>query len=491
MRERNSAVLEKARLYENEFIKSISKDEKPLFHLCAPIGWINDPNGFSAFNDEYHLFYQYYPYDTIWGPMHWGHSKTKDFIKWEQLQVALAPDEDYDMEGCFSGSAIEDDGKHIIMYTGVLDKTNEDGKRILRQTQCIAIGDGINYEKLDCNPVITHEMLPEGSSLEDFRDPKIWKDGNEFYAVVASRSKDGSGQILMYKSKDLRSWEYVTIVDKSENKIGRMWECPDFFKLDENYILVISPQEVRADKNGFHNGNNTAYLIGKYDENNNKFNREKYSVIDYGLDFYAPQTFEAKDGRRIMIGWMHSWENRIVPHDFKWCGMMTIPRELTIKDGCLIQTPIREIENYYKNTVEYNNLSIEKEISLEGINGRTIDITLDIDASKSEEFQIKVAKNEEYETLISYSQRKSIITFDRSYSGKYGDILHRRDINVKKNNGKVKLRLIMDKYSVEIFINDGEHVMTSTFYTPLNAKDITFSSEGVTLVSIKKHDIIL
>ena len=491
MRERNAIVLEKAKIYEKEFIDSISKDEKPTFHLCAPIGWINDPNGFSSYNDEYHLFYQYYPYETIWGPMHWGHSKTKDFIKWEQLPVALAPDEDYDMEGCFSGSAIEDNGKHVLMYTGVLEKTDEDGNRILRQTQCIAVGDGINYEKLDCNPVITHEMLPEGSSLEDFRDPKIWKDGEEFYTVVASRSEDGSGQILMYKSKDLRKWEYVTIVDKSENKIGRMWECPDFFNLDGKDILVISPQEVKADKNKFHNGNNTAYLIGKYDKKNNSFEREDYNVIDFGLDFYAPQTFETKDGRRIMIGWMHSWENRIIPSDFKWCGMMTIPRELTIKEGCLIQSPIKEIENYYKNAVEYTDLAIEEEISLEGISGRTLDITIDIDASNSEEFQIKFAKNQEYETLINYNPRKSIVTFDRSYSGRYGDILHKRDMNVKENSGKVKLRLIIDKYSVEIFANDGEQVMTSTFYTPLEATDITFSSEGTTLVSIKKYDIIL
>lgn len=489
MREKDTKVLEKAKIYEKEFIDSIRKEERPGFHLSAPIGWINDPNGFSSYNNEYHLFYQYYPYDTIWGAMHWGHSKTSDFIKWEQLPVALAPDSDYDMEGCFSGSAIEDNGKHIIMYTGVLDKEDENGNSILRQTQCIAIGDGLNYEKLDCNPVITHDMLPEGSIVEDFRDPKIWKDGEEFYTVVASRSKDGSGQILMYKSKDLREWEYVTILDKSENKIGRMWECPDFFKLGEKYILVISPQEVKAKKMSFHNGNNTAYLIGEYNRESNSFNRENHKVIDYGLDFYAPQTMETKDGRRIMIGWMHSWENRIVPANFKWCGMMTIPRELTIKDGCLIQKPIKEIENYYKNTVEYIDLPIEEEVELEGVNGRMLDITIDIDASKSDLFQMKIAKNEDYETLVSYNPKLNTVTFDRSYSGIYGDIIHKRDMDVRKNGGKIKLRLIVDKYSVEIFANDGEQVMTSTFYTPLEAKDITFLSMGRSMINIKKHNI--
>lgn len=485
----NNFILEKARKYEKEFINSVSKEEKPSFHLCAPIGWINDPNGFSIFNDEYHLFYQYHPYDIVWGPMYWGHSKTNDFIKWEQLPVALAPDISYDMAGCFSGSALEHDGKHVIMYTGVLDNKDDDGTRTIRQTQCIAIGDGENYEKLECNPVITHEMLPEGSSLEDFRDPKIWKEGELFYCVVASRSNDGSGQILMYKSNNLKQWEFVTTIDKSKNKVGRMWECPDFFNLNGKDVLIISPQEVKANKDGFHNGNNTAYLIEKYDNEKNLFERECCNVIDFGLDFYAPQTLEAKDGRRIMIGWMHSWENRIVPGNFKWCGMMTIPRELTIKDGCLIQNPIREIKNYYRNTVEYNNLTIKDEVSLDGISGRELDITIDIDGSQAEEFQIKFAKNSEYETIISFNSKKNIIEFDRTYSGNYGDILHKREMKVNDKNGKVKMRLIIDKYSVEIFANDGEQVMTSTFYTPLEATDITFASEGNCIINIKKHDI--
>ena len=485
----NNFILEKARKYEKEFINSISKEEKPSFHLCAPIGWINDPNGFSTFNNEYHLFYQYHPYDVVWGPMYWGHSKTNDFIKWEQLPIALAPEASYDMGGCFSGSALEYDGKHVIMYTGVLDNKDENGERVVRQTQCIAIGDGENYEKLECNPVITHEMLPEGSSLEDFRDPKIWREGEEFYCVVASRSNDGSGQILMYKSNNLKEWEFVTIVDNSKNKVGRMWECPDLFSLNGKGVLIISPQEVKATKDGFHNGSNTAYLIEKYDNEKKSFERESCNVIDFGLDFYAPQTLESIDGRRIMIGWMHSWENRIVPGNFKWCGMMTMPRELTIRDGCLIQNPIREIENYYKNTVEYNNLIIKDEVSLDGIFGRELDITIDIDGSQAEEFKIKLAKNNEYETIISFNSKKNIIEFDRSYSGNYGDILHKREMKVRDKNGKVKMRLIIDKYSVEIFANDGEQVMTSTFYTPLEATGITFASEGNSIINIKKHDI--
>ena len=487
----NSEILDKARIFEEEAANNISDKERPSFHLSAPVGWINDPNGFSSFSGEYHLFYQYHPYDIKWGPMHWGHSKTKDFIKWEQLPAALAPDEEYDKGGCFSGSAIEVDGKHVLIYTGVVDKIEDDGSHLIRQTQCIAIGDGVDYEKLDCNPVITSDSLPQGSSLEDFRDPKMWKDGDYFYTVVGSRHADESGQILLYKSTDLRNWSFVTILDRSENKLGRMWECPDFFNLDGSDIMIISPQEVKAEGLKFHNGHNAAYLIGKYDKENYKFDREGYEPIDFGLDFYAPQTLEAEDGRRIMIGWMQSWENNIVPSSFKWCGMMTIPRELTIKDGHLIQNPIREIENYYKNTVKYENQLIQDEVNLDGISGREIDMTVEISGTDYEEFTISVAKNNEYETLINFDPKKNLISFDRSYSSKIGDFLHKRDMKVRDQNGKIKLRLIIDKYSVEIFVNDGEQVMTSTFYTELDATDISFYAKGNAIVNIEKHDIVV
>jgi beta-fructofuranosidase len=487
----NSEILDKARVFEKEAANNISDKERPSFHLSAPIGWINDPNGFSMFKGEYHLFYQYHPYDIKWGPMHWGHSKTKDFIKWEQLPTALAPDEEYDMGGCFSGSAIEADGKHVLMYTGVIEKMEEDGSHFIRQTQCVAIGDGIDYEKLDCNPVIDSCLLPQESNLEDFRDPKIWKEGEDFYVVVGSRYADGSGQILLYKSKDLRNWKFVTVLDRSENKLGRMWECPDFFKLDGHDIMIISPQEVKAEKLRFHNGHNVAYLIGKYDKENYIFDREGYEPIDFGLDFYAPQTLEAEDGRRIMIGWMQSWENNIVPSSFKWCGMMTIPRELSIKDGHLIQNPIREIQSYYKNTVKYENQLIQDKVKLDGISGREIDMTVEISGTDYEDFTISVAKNNEYETLINFDPKRNLISFDRSYSSKLGDLLHKREMKVRNQNGKIKLRLIIDKYSIEIFVNDGEQVMTSTFYTDLDVKGIEFYAKGNATINIEKHDIVL
>ena len=161
-----SEMLEKARKYEMEESMKITQDNRPVYHFSNPVGWMNDPNGFSEYKGEHHLFFQYYPYATHWDSMHWGHAKSTDFIKWEYLPTALAPDQDYDNFGVFSGSAIEDGEKQILIYTGVEEKAAPNGEKCIRQNQCVAIGNGVEYEKIENNPVVTADMLPEGSSLE-------------------------------------------------------------------------------------------------------------------------------------------------------------------------------------------------------------------------------------------------------------------------------------------------------------------------------------
>ena len=222
--------LKKAREYEVRKEKEIAPDKRPAFHLTPRVGWMNDPNGFSYHNGEYHLFYQYHPYDTNWGPMHWGHAVSKDLLKWEYCPTALAPDESYDNFGCFSGSADTlDDGRQILMYTGVQNTKDEDGKEIVFQTQCIAVGDGTNFEKYEKNPVITADALPEGASKIDFRDPKIWKEKDgTFRCVVGSRPADGSGQILLYSSKDGFSWNFEQILIQNKKSFWKNVGVPGF-----------------------------------------------------------------------------------------------------------------------------------------------------------------------------------------------------------------------------------------------------------------------
>lgn len=161
-------TVERANDYIQENREKVNPRYRPAFHVAPPVGWMNDPNGFIYYQGEYHLFYQYYPYNSQWGPMHWGHTKSKDLIHWEELPVALAPDEWYDKDGCFSGSAIEKDGRLYLMYTGHVVEND-----VVTQTQCIAVSDdGITFEKLASNPVIGAELLGDEGSIHDCRDPK-------------------------------------------------------------------------------------------------------------------------------------------------------------------------------------------------------------------------------------------------------------------------------------------------------------------------------
>ena len=229
-----SEKLQAARDFEAQYMPFIPDEERPAFHVTGGIGWINDPNGFSCYKGEYHLFFQYHPYSTKWGPMHWGHVKTRDFVTWERLPIALAPDTAYDEGGYFSGSAIEmPDGRQLLMYTGVHRLRREDGVVEEYQTQCIAVGDGVDYEKYEGNPVLTAKDLPEDGNPLDFRDPKIWRDEDGTYlSVVGNRTTDGSGAIRLFESEDCLHWNYAGTIDRCNNEYGRMWECPDFFPLD-------------------------------------------------------------------------------------------------------------------------------------------------------------------------------------------------------------------------------------------------------------------
>lgn len=485
-----SQSLQLAREYEQEKIKSVPPEQRPAIHVTPPVGWMNDPNGFSLYQGEYHLFYQYHPYGTNWGPMHWGHVKTKDFINWERLPCALAPDMEYDGQGCFSGSALEADGKHILMYTSVQEQEQADGRKRIRQTQSIAVGDGRHYEKFPQNPVIKGEMLPQGSSRADFRDPKIWRDEQGFYAVVGSKLEDGRGQLLLYSSADAYEWKYETVLDHGEKKYGEMWECPDFFPLADKQILIVSPQFMQAQGLAFHNGNNSLYFIGQYDRDKHIWERQDGVSLDFGLDFYAPQTLQTADGRRIMIGWLQNWDNYMTPDNFEWSGMMTIPRELSLEGECLRQRPVRELAGYQANEIRYEKQILEKaKTSLPGVNGRCIDLELTVTDGDYSYFEIAVAADEEHATKLIYDRLKGTVTTDRSASGLKRDVLCSRSMYVTKDKA-IKMRILIDLYSVEVFVNDGEQVMSSLIYTPLEAEGIYLDSDGRLEYTIIKYDIV-
>lgn len=483
--------LKKAINYEWEQMnKTEVKASKPGFHACPPIGWINDPNGLSFYKGECHLFYQYYPYDTQWGPMHWGHCKSKDMVKWEYIPCALAPDMEYDGQGCFSGTAIQDGEEHILMYTSVLDQTKEDGTRLVRQTQSIAIGDGHVYNKIEQNPVIKADILPEGSSKEDFRDPKIWKDGDTYFAVVGSKDASGEGQLALFSAKELTDWKFEKILDSGKGRYGTMWECPDFFSLEDRQILIVSPMEMKKEGLEFQEGSNSIYFIGDYDKEKKEFIRDRAYQIDYGPDFYAPETVETTDGRRVLVGWMQNWTNYLTPADFQWSGMMTVPRELHIENGRLIQEPVRELENYRVDPITYEAVEVSANTceTLDGISGRCLDMNVKA-TGEWDKFVIRLAADREHETLLIYDKKEGILTLDRSKAGMEKDSIPVRSMYVPAFENGLQLRILLDKYSVEIFANEGRQVMTALLYTPQEADKICFQTDGNALLWVEKYSI--
>ena len=519
-----SKKLSLARSFEKAHFSEIQRQERPGFHLSPVLGWLNDPNGFSFYKEEYHLFYQYNPYSTRWDAMHWGHWTSKDLLHWDYQEASLAPDEDYET-GVFSGTAIADkDGSHLIMYTADYTKapdysTDLSGKNgIRRETQCIARGDGREYQKFEGNPVLSEKDLPEEFTIEDFRDPKLWigKDGKYYAVTVARKKRDNLGAALLFSSENAVEWQYLDTIRENDGSFGGMWECPDFFFLEGRPVLSLSVMNMKNTSPLFRNGNCTVAFVGEeaeieleqesmVDLIENSMKTAKPQALDLGFDFYAPQTME-RDGRTIMVGWMQAPEGGSnAPENAKWYGQMSFPRELFFRGDRLCQRPISEIQKLYKDTVELEISCEKEEKSYAELEGKVLDLSLRISASKDclkyqecseqkvvskrqEVFQMKFAKQGENYVLCTYDFASGILTVDRSYAGRSASICEVRRIYVGSSE-ELSLRLLLDRFSFELFVNDGEQVLSGTLYElPEEAKEISFQGEGIHL-QVEKHSL--
>lgn len=489
-------ALRNAQRYEESYEKNITDDMRPVFHLTPRVGWMNDPNGFSYYQGKYHLFYQYNPYSSHWDSMHWGHAVSEDLLHWEYLPAVMAPDEKYDFEGCFSGDAIElADGRHLLIYTGVALENDSEGRRVTSQTQNIAIGDGIHYEKYENNPVIPSDMLPDGVRKGDFRDPKIWQDKNGDYVCLASvMTTEGLGRIVLYKSSDAIHWKYWNTLIENDGTFGRMWECPDMFELDGKWVFLTSPMDMVPKGFEYHNGNGNLCLIGEFDEEKGVFTPENDQAIDYGIDFYATQTTRSPDGRLIMLAWLQNWDACAVREpDAPWAGQMSTPRELSVKNGRLYQMPVKELESLRTDKVEYKDVEVGESIELDGIKGRVLDMEISIRAKDEsdlyEKFALWFACKDEKHTALRFRPHDGTLKVDRKFSGSRRAILHQRRCYVGGHDGSLSLRIIMDRFSAEIFVNDGEKVMSVTLYTELDADGIMFRADGDVVMDVTKYSL--
>lgn len=414
-------------------MKEVQKNNYPLFHITGEKGWINDPNGLVVFNGEYHAFFQYYPHDTKWGPMHWGHVKSKDLQHWEYLPTALYPDE---KEMCFSGSAIVWQDKLWLVYTG--HNENEGGDTIVQQ-QCLASStDGVHFEKHGV--IIGKDLLPDEYLIKDFRDPKIFRCNDSFYCIVAVRHRSGKGRIVSFKSKDLFTWEFVGDVFGVDGQ-GSMTECPDYHA----QMQLLMHSEQFAPQCGIESCNihSVYYCFGAFDNNGVFVSEGEQYIVDYGFDFYASQTFETEP---IMIAWLNMWDRSNPSAEYGFAGQLTVARKLSRRDGRLYQEPI------------FNGVQVaEKRDFTQLTDTFTVGkITLDLQGLKG--LHIKLRKKGD--SYASFDLQDQQWVFNRSKCGKQIAVSETDEDSINGirrmpvvDDKNAHIEIVSDLYSLEIFVN--------------------------------------
>lgn len=411
-------------------------------HFKAPNCWINDPNGFIWYKGRYHLFYQCFPYSAHWGRMHWGHTVSKDLVNWEEKGIALFPSKTDDRSGCFSGSAIEYKDKMYIYYTGV-NYTEEDPENInccINDTftaaqLMITSEDGMKFDNItDKKTVIPPIEDKKIGDKNHTRDPKVWRGKDAWYMVLGS-TVDKNGRLLFYKSSDLKTWQYLNYCEK--DGFGWMWECPDFFEIDGKGVTIFSPMGFFNDGNGYDSV--AVCMLSSFDENTGKMElSEDYQLFDYGIDLYAPQSTTDKDGNRVVIAWARMPE-AIITEKGEWCGMMCIPRIVDVKNNHVYIRPHTNVKNSF-----ITKLSAPKK------SGYMLKTTL---------------KNGESINVGGYviKRENDKITTDRSevfnIKGNYRLIAETPVIN-----DGYELEIYVDEHLVEVFINNGEYVISNVVY---------------------------
>ncbi|MEM8528360.1 MAG: glycoside hydrolase family 32 protein [Bacteroidota bacterium] len=449
-----------------------TEKHRPQLHFSPETMWMNDPNGMVYYEGEYHLFYQYHPESTVWGPMHWGHAVSEDLVHWEHLPVALYPDS---LGLIFSGSAVVD-WKNTSNF-GSIDKPplvaifthhlmeGEKAERDDFQYQSIAYSNdkGRTWTKYESNPVIPNP------GIKDFRDPKvIWYEASERWVmVIAARDR-----VKIYSSHNLKDWQFESDFGMDYG-MQALWECPDLFPIkveetgEEKWVMIVSVQS-----NAPNGGSGTQYFIGDFDGTTftSDYPKEKVLWLDWGKDNYAGVTFSdvpEDDGRRILIGWMSNWQYAQEVPTKKWRSAMTLPRTLELKNingGLkLCSSPVQELEKLRGEGVkiEIGEAILERSVDL-------VELELAFN-NEAEDYIAFVLANDIGERVqFGYDARVNSFFVDRKYAGDntfsedFASATHYAERS--QEDQKINFHIFIDHSSIELFADDGEMVMTETFF---------------------------
>ena len=420
-------------------------------HLMPPTGWLNDPNGLCQFRGIYHAFFQYSPFNAEGGVKMWGHYTSRDMIDWEYQGVTLYPDQPFDCSGVYSGCAFIEDGEMYLYYTGNVkleDRDDYDYVNSGREANTVLVTstDGVNFGRKRL--LMKNSDYPADLTLH-VRDPKVWKENGVYYMLQGARTKEDSGQAIVFRSEDKLHWSFHSRI-KTNDKFGYMWECPDYFEVDGTKNLSASVQGLTGDEWKERNVYQSGYFVVDGDISG-EYSLSDYRLWDYGFDYYAPQSFETDDGRRIQIGWMgmpdcEEYTNRTIEDGWQHC--FTFPREVFVKDGIVRQRLIRELE-------ERKILSEETKNRLETKNYTVYEaVVSDI---SDDQFHAVLSEN----LIVRYENNRFEIEFINSRNNKVSCGRKCRSVEI---DHLTDVRILSDESSVEIFVNDGAYVFSTRYY---------------------------
>ena len=490
---------------------------RPQIHFSPKEAWMNDPNGMVYYDGEYHLFYQYYPDSTVWGPMHWGHAVSPDMVHWEHLPIALYPDE---LGYIFSGSAVIDwnntsglqNGEHppmiaIFTHHEPVGASQDDNDTYQYQSIAFSNDKGRTWTKYEGNPVVPNP------GIKDFRDPKVtWNEkSGEWLMVFAALDR-----VKFYTSPNLIDWTFQSDFGVNDGSHGGVWECPDLFELpvegtdETKWVLLLS-----INPGGPNGGSATQYFVGDFDGKTftNIHYPEMTQWLDWGPDNYAGVTWgdiPKEETRRLFLGWMGNWNYAQVVPTEKWRSAMTIPRTLHLTKNTetgvysVASRPVKELESIEGEKISFQGKTIDTG-SLFNItegNGKKINSpfksVMNIDLSEgSRKFKLVLDNPETKEEFILRFDGDKVYG-DRGKSGiiDFADNFAHEDayaeLGEMLNGNSLKIEIYVDESSIEVFLNDGAVVMTEIFFPTkgytrayLMSEDQALPIEGVTSTQLK------
>ncbi len=422
---------------------------RQCFHLMPVTGWLNDPNGLCMFQGVFHAFFQYSPFDAQGGVKLWGHCTSENMVDWKQEGAALYPDSPFDCHGVYSGNVLVEDGRMYLYYTGNVKLDGDyDYIHTGRESNTVLT---ISEDGKTFGP---KKVLMQNCDYPEFvtchvRDPRVWKEGDRYYMIQGARTKEDQGTALLFVSSDKENWTYSGQITTRE-KFGCMWECPEYLKIGRRKVLSASVQGLTGGEWKNRNVYQSGYFFVEGDFPGD-CQLSEYYLWDYGFDFYAPQSFRTEDGRMIQIGWMGMPDcpqhiNKTLADNWQHC--FTFPREITQRDGMLLQNPVRELREK-KEPVCMVTGNLHKE----GIRTFEVDTEHIIDSA----FRAVLAGELVLEYRDGFFRMYFLHTEKEAVSGG-------RDMRCAKLPELTDVKILADVSSVEVFLNGGEAVFSTRYY---------------------------